>query len=490
MKRVFKFALMFFAAATIASCGNDGPTVVGGEGDGDGDTPGPGPSTENIKINLTAPFGAIATRSQINSNMAIWSAGDVIAVAEVKNNSSASVAKGNAIQSPAASLSQDLKTAFFTISVPEDEKAKSFRYLAAYPYTALNSFEPGSSSVSMTMPANQTASVNSVDPNAMLMVATTNSYEAQPTGTGLSFKQVGAYGALLIQNLNQAANAHVTSVTIQAKNGQTLAGTYLYNYDDSSKSSGSGSDNLTINVNALNYKNDSSSPYLTVLFASLPAVIDGYTVTVNSSSGKSYTKEVTETLTLEPGTFTTATIDFKGVGDDQTNLPTSFRKLTSMTQFAEAVGKRLVIAATATNGKTYVIGNTLYLGMTKGEVGGNSYPAPCLEIGELGITIEGDVMTGTHMTEYSWIVSQHNGYGSPHYDFRDDESLYLYSDGSQAVKIYNSLPHFKVDMADGAFRIEYPSNMMYLCIGQDGGWAMLRPTTGWSYNILFYQLIE
>ena len=99
-------------------------------------------------------------------------------------------------------------------------------------------------------------------------------------------------------------------------------------------------------------------------------------------------------------------------------------------------------------------------------------------------------MTGTHMTEYSWIVSQHNGYGSPHYDFRDDESLYLYSDGSQAVKIYNSLPHFKVDMADGAFRIEYPSNMMYLCIGQDGGWAMLRPTTGWSYNISFYQLIE
>lgn len=482
MKKTFKFALMFFAAAAMVCC-NDNTTVIGGDDEGDnpgGNTPGGNPggdTTETLTINFLAPMGTVESRTQINATSYIWTTGDVISVAEVAGNSTASIPASSTLRVPVKGTLDNNKTASFSIEVPENDKATSFKYLAVYPYTALTSFEPGTSTALVTMPANQTASATSVDPNATLLVGASNNYNVQPGNAGLQFKHVGAYGALVIENLQLKTNAYVTTVEIKAD--KPLSGPYTYNYADPAKSSATGGGSVKVNVSGQNYKTDNNTLPLRVLFAALPVNADKYTITVAASNGSTYTVDVDASLTLEAGTFTTITLDMGGLGDDQSELPQTFKKLNNQNELILDTAQRYIFVGTV-NGKKCMFGNGIQLGLS----GQSSALAPYIDCEEAGITFDGDTMTGIHMDRYCWKITNGSNGG---YKIYDEESYYLHTYPTDSRLIVGkNADNWGMDFYDGHFRVSQQSYGWYITAYEGGRWGMCPPgsvdNTGVTHN--------
>lgn len=462
---------MFFAAAAMVCC-NDNTTVIGGDDEGDnpgGNTPGGNPggdTTETLTINFLAPMGAVESRTQINATSYIWTTGDVISVAEVAGNSTASIPASSTLRVPVKGTTDNNKTALFSIEVPENDKATSFKYLAVYPYTALTSFEPGTSTALVTMPANQTASATSVDPNATLLVGASNNYNVQPGNAGLQFKHVGAYGALVIENLQLKTNAYVTTVEIKAD--KPLSGPYTYNYADPAKSSATGGGSVKVNVSGQNYKTDNNTLPLRVLFAALPVNADKYTITVAASNGSTYTEEVDAPLTLEAGTFTTLTVDMGSKGDDQSELPQTFQKLNYQNELVYGTENRYVIVGTI-NGKKCLFGNSIQLGLSGQAM---NVLVNYIDCEEAGITFDGDTMTGIHMDRYCWIIKKaYETSKGPR--IQDEENFYLYAYGRDSRLMVGKYAYdWGVSFIDGHFRLSEDAYSYYVTVYSNGSWGM------------------
>ena len=100
-----------------------------------------------------------------------------------------------------ASLSEDKKTAWFSISLPDPGDMESFNYGALSPASAFTGFDEFSGLLSLTIPASQQSSSLSCDPKAMLLWAAAGPYGSIHDPVKLPFRHLTASGKLSLTGL-------------------------------------------------------------------------------------------------------------------------------------------------------------------------------------------------------------------------------------------------------------------------------------------------
>lgn len=211
--------------------------------------------------------------------------GEAIAVVEVADGKAST-----AVQTGEYTLSEDKKSANFQFELTANTSASAFDYYACYPYSAYSGISVGYKDATIKLPAAQTPTATSADPNASILFATDTGHSAQPNTLNLSFKHVAAYGKMTITGLQIPAGEVVKSVTFTAPDC-ALAGTYWYYYEtpETSKISGTSYNAITTNLEGL--VNDASQDF-TVWFACLPATIsNSFNVSVQTDTN-TYAREV------------------------------------------------------------------------------------------------------------------------------------------------------------------------------------------------------
>ena len=156
----FFFSLMAFCAITLlTACSSD-------------DNEGTGtPKKQRLTFTATQEGTPANTKTVIADNTKIhWQSDDKICIPDGTESNEFKLTSG-----------EGTKSAIF-----EGYATTSSSYTAVYPYTATAALEADGTVTGITIPATQTATANSFDPQAALMMAVSN-------GTTLAFKNVVAY---------------------------------------------------------------------------------------------------------------------------------------------------------------------------------------------------------------------------------------------------------------------------------------------------------
>ena len=159
MNKIF-FSLMAFCAITLlTACSSD-------------DNEGTGtPKKQRLTFTATQEGTPANTKTVIADNTKIhWQSDDKICISDGTDSNEFKLTSG-----------EGTKSAIF-----EGYATPSSSYTAVYPYTATAALEAEGTVTGITLPATQTATANSFDPQAALMMAVSN-------GTTLAFKNVVAY---------------------------------------------------------------------------------------------------------------------------------------------------------------------------------------------------------------------------------------------------------------------------------------------------------
>ena len=159
MNKIF-FSLMAFCAITLlTACSSD-------------DNEGTGtPKKQRLTFTATQEGTPANTKTVIADNTKIhWQSDDKICISDGTDSNEFKLTSG-----------EGTKSAIF-----EGYATPSSSYTAVYPYTATAALEADGTVTGITLPATQTATANSFDPQAALMMAVSN-------GTTLAFKNVVAY---------------------------------------------------------------------------------------------------------------------------------------------------------------------------------------------------------------------------------------------------------------------------------------------------------
>ena len=159
MNKIF-FSLMAFCAITLlTACSSD-------------DNEGTGtPKKQRLTFTATQEGTPANTKTVIADNTKIhWQSDDKICIPDDTESNEFKLTSG-----------EGTKSAIF-----EGYATPSSSYTAVYPYTATAALEADGTVTGITLPATQTATANSFDPQAALMMAVSN-------GTTLAFKNVVAY---------------------------------------------------------------------------------------------------------------------------------------------------------------------------------------------------------------------------------------------------------------------------------------------------------
>ena len=159
MNKIF-FSLMAFCAITLlTACSSD-------------DNEGTGtPKKQRLTFTATQEGTPANTKTVIADNTKIhWQSDDKICIPDGTDSNEFKLTSG-----------EGTKSAIF-----EGYATPSSSYIAVYPYTATAALEADGTVTGITLPATQTATANSFDPQAALMMAVSN-------GTTLAFKNVVAY---------------------------------------------------------------------------------------------------------------------------------------------------------------------------------------------------------------------------------------------------------------------------------------------------------
>ena len=121
-----------------------------------------------------------------------------------------------------ASLSEDKKTAWFSISLPDPGDMESFNYGAVSPASAFSGFDEFSGLLSLTIPESQQSSALSCDPAAMLLWAAAGPYGSIHDPVKLPFRHLAAYGKLSLTGLKG------TLREVELVSDRNLAGVYRH----------------------------------------------------------------------------------------------------------------------------------------------------------------------------------------------------------------------------------------------------------------------
>ena len=230
MRKTIAFFLTTLAIAAVVSCKPDAqPNGGGGEG---------GPSTLTFSASLTA---------YSNGPQVAWAAGDEIAVF---SGTQKTVLKASAAGS-SASFSGEVGAA---------------PYYAVSPASAASTIS--ASSVSITVPQEQTAVKDGISPAASIAVATTS-------GKDLAFKN-----ALALIKVSLVSGKNIKSVTLTSKGSEKLAGSATVDVSRNKVTADGGSASVVLSGTGIL---ETGSYYIAVIPATF---VDGLDITVADEFGR------------------------------------------------------------------------------------------------------------------------------------------------------------------------------------------------------------
>ena len=159
MNKIFFSLMAFYAITLLTACSSD-------------DNEGTGtPKKQRLTFTATQEGTPANTKTVIADNTKIhWQSDDKICIPDGTDSNEFKLTSG-----------EGTKSAIF-----EGYATPSSSYTAVYPYTATAALEADGTVTGITLPATQTATANSFDPQAALMMAVSN-------GTTLALKNVVAY---------------------------------------------------------------------------------------------------------------------------------------------------------------------------------------------------------------------------------------------------------------------------------------------------------
>ena len=164
----------------------------------------PAPST-NVFTAEKAEF-EVAAKSTLQGKKAIWEADDEIAV----------YADG------AAAVKFTTESEGASVQFKSETEVTGSSFLFAYPYNAAKGVQDGK--LLLTIPSEQTARTGSFDPHAALSAAS-----ATDLTKAVKFKNVLA---LLKFNIPAELDGKISSITVESKGGEAIAGDILLNVED------------------------------------------------------------------------------------------------------------------------------------------------------------------------------------------------------------------------------------------------------------------
>ncbi len=201
---------IFLAAAVAftAACKMAGP--VEGE-----------PAATTVVVSFTSEMPetrAAFTEPDGNSYPVLWQSGDKVKL--FLNGMDVNPSSDKGVME--ASISEDKKTAWFQISLPDPGEMESFNYGAVSPSSAFSSFDEFSGLLSLTIPEVQQSSALSCDPSAMLLWAAAGPYGSIHDPVKLPFRHLTAYGKLTLTGLKGTLNE------VELASERNLAGVYRH----------------------------------------------------------------------------------------------------------------------------------------------------------------------------------------------------------------------------------------------------------------------
>ena len=191
--KTIKIFIMALACMAALSCAKeiDNPSA-------------PAPST-NVFTAEKAEF-EVAAKSTLQGKKAIWEADDEIAV----------YADG------AAAVKFTTESEGASVQFKSETEVSGSSFLFAYPYNAAKGVQDGK--LLLTIPSEQTARTGSFDPHAALSAAS-----ATDLTKVVKFKNVLA---LLKFNIPAELDGKISSITVESKGGEAIAGDILLNVED------------------------------------------------------------------------------------------------------------------------------------------------------------------------------------------------------------------------------------------------------------------
>ena len=256
MKKYIQSMMAFAAIVSFASCSSeDNNTTIENES-----------ATKVMTFTATQEGNEASTRAILSGTNIHWESEDEISIFDGTNNNQFTLTDG------AGSTSGKFS----------GEAGQSNSYTAVYPYQSTASLS-GTNVTNVTLPATQTATDNSFDKNAALMMAQSNS-------TTLEFKNVVGY-------VKVKPNFDCTRIELMAfDNSAVLAGTGTVSYnggepklDLSNAETKNNAITLTGDIKAGNYY------YIAVPPVTLKA---GWTIKFTASDGKVYSRKGTNDITF------------------------------------------------------------------------------------------------------------------------------------------------------------------------------------------------
>lgn len=377
MKNLFKFTLFAFSAAALVNCTND----ITDDGSVDN---GNHFKTVSLTVEASTDsddsralfnigedgkaVGMMWNTDKGEQNIAVVELWDD----ECKSGPSAELAKGHnrvregVYNSDKTADKNDGNAIFDTELIDDGEEHDNYSYVVAYPYSAFSKFSENA--VEMTLPANQTpAKVGdfyNVDPAATLMFSVDyNGLEGSGEGfytdrayqLHLKFKHAVGYGKIRISNLallSKDANfeenglsgtleampwdEYIDYVEITSNDeGQYLAGTFKLNYPALNNSTEKdaeeyskaytvvkGENKVKLNVKDLQISAEKANTDegVTLYFAALPVTLSNFTVTVVTTEGRTFVKDIqnaSKPLDFLRATVRAFNVNFSGVESEE-----------------------------------------------------------------------------------------------------------------------------------------------------------------------------
>lgn len=122
--------------------------------------------------------------------------------------------------------------------------ASSYKYAVLYPASAVGT--ASGSTVTLTLPANQTPKPATPDPAASLLAGLdATSYATQPSSLNVTFNHLAAYGKMMMKFGTYDDDTKVTSITITAEDCN-IAGDLTYNAETGTADYGTGASSIVL----------------------------------------------------------------------------------------------------------------------------------------------------------------------------------------------------------------------------------------------------
>lgn len=190
---------------------------------------------------------------------------------------------GDSIKDASVIPSEDQKTAQFEAAIPQPVIKSSYVFKAISPSTAA-AWTKADIPPAVNIPLKQTPTNASVDEDAQIMAAMSETFTSFPTSVNLSFSHVVAYGKFSLKNLPDGATVQSIEITAETP----ISGSFIVDYANKTLTSVSSSSFNTITIDP------SSSTNGVFWFSLAPVDLQGQTLTfVVKTDIADLTKQVT-----------------------------------------------------------------------------------------------------------------------------------------------------------------------------------------------------